>query len=116
MDEDLIENQEEESPFDDLHQVGPRVDREDAAGGVSGLNGGGHPGADLTSATPGFESTDRPGRNDPLVSPEALSAQQQPPADDGADEVPSVPLKEFKQLQEEKENLHNGLLRKQAEF
>ena len=52
MDEDLIENQKVEAPFDDLHRVGTRVDRKNAAGGVIDLPGDGHQGGDLTSARP----------------------------------------------------------------
>jgi len=113
MDADLIENQKEEAPFDDLRQGDTRVDQSYAGRGVGDLE---ECGSDLTSATPVSETTNPAGPSAPLVPPETFSAERQLPADSSADEVTAVPFEKFRRLQEEKENLHNTLLRKQAEF
>jgi molecular chaperone GrpE len=116
MDEDLIGNQKEETPFNDLHQGNTLVEQENAASGIGELSGGGHQGSDTSSAVPEFETTDQASHNNPLVSVETPSAQEQPTTGLAADEPPSIPFDRFKQLQEENESLHNRLLRKQAEF
>jgi molecular chaperone GrpE len=116
MDEDLIDNQKEETRFTDLHQGNTRVDQEGAPKGVKELSGDGQQGADLSAAVPGFPISHRIGSQYSPVSLEIPSAQAQSPAGFAGDHVPSVPFNKFKELQEEKEDLHNRLLRKQAEF